>query len=266
MRATSYLIVVKAVTFINEPFILPIAHSQEDDSTAPISFRDAIKSASPAPLVGNEPRLVRFGPIGVEPKAEYRGRNKVLYTFDQAQASVASWGLRLLTFREVMERCIIPGLEGKLDDQQRPVVDDMFASDGEWVDNAFYLKDGTLYVSTGIAGLRWDAAAGEYDARGMTMSEQPRAYDVHGLAVDWNPIRKVGKTAPQLVVDLYGRPVEDLPSRIQQEGGVVLPPEDVVRPGGRGVNGDYLIAGTDYYIRAARGGKIFAPQETGVAR
>lgn len=59
-----------------------------------MSFWDAIRSASPAPLVGQQPRLVRFGPIGLEPKAKYQGRDKVLYTFDQAQASVASRGLQ----------------------------------------------------------------------------------------------------------------------------------------------------------------------------
>lgn len=172
-----------------------------------------------------------------------------------------------MTFREAMEHCIIPGLEGKLDDEQRPVVDGMLSNYGEWVDNAFYLKDGTLFVSTGVAGLRWNAAAGEYDARGMTVSEQPRAYDAHGLVVGWNPIRKVGEAAPGLVVDLYGRPVKDLPSRIQKNGGIVLPPEGVVRPGSRGNGGNYLNVGASYVgYGAARGGKNLAPQEMELTR
>lgn len=220
---------------------------------ASINYWEAIKSEAPAPSAG-EQGLVRFGPLGLEPRAEYQdGDKKVLYTFDQAQASVTSRGLHLPTFREVMAHVIVPGIEGSLTDEQLLVFKDMFRSYGEWFDNAFHLKDGMLYVSTGIGGLRWDTQARQYDASNMTVGEQPREYAAHNIVSGWNRLKRVAQVAPTLVVDLYGRSFDDLPARVQQDAGFYFPRKDVVCPVSRGNGVISLDASTDYHIWAARG-------------
>src|SRR3989344_1629333 len=109
-----------------------------------INYWSAIHTTPPT-LPAQAANLISFGPISFEPRAQYKGRDKQIHTFDQAKALVASKGLVLPTFRDVMEYCVIPGLEGKLNAEQQKVFSDMFASYGEWTDNAFHIVDDNLY-------------------------------------------------------------------------------------------------------------------------
>ena len=226
------------------------------------NFWDAISSAAPAPLATAQPSLVPFGPMSFEPRAEYQGDNKALYTFDQAQASVARRSLALPTFRQVMELVLIPLLEDKLDESQKAVARNMLASYGEWNDTALYRQLGVVFRANGIQGLIWNADANAYDARDM-MVDDVQLYAARNLEAGWNPLKKVAKTAPELVADLYSRPFDNLPRQMRENAGLYLPPEDVVRPVGRGGYGggvgvDYG-AGTVCSVRAARGAKKNVP-------
>ena len=230
-----------------------------------INFWEAIKRERPATHATPSSNLVHFGPISVEPKADYDRNEKRLYTFDQAQALVAGKGLVLPAFRDVMTHVIVPGLEGKLKGAQKEVFDDMFKSYGEWTDNAFYLDGDTFYVSAGITGLVWDQKASAYNATAMTVSELPKAYDRKGLVNGWNTLKDVAVAAPNLVNDLYGSEYNALPSRIKKNAGIYLPADKTVRPVGRGDDVViYLDAGGDYGYRAVRGAQKNIPSETKV--
>lgn len=200
-----------------------------------MNFMEAVKAATPS--TPTEP-LVAFGPLRVEARAEYSGSAKTLYTFDQAQAALATKDLVLPTFRQVMEHVIIPGLEHTLSPGQQNVFDDLFKSYGEWTDNAFYRKGNLLYVSTGIKGLVRNGA--DYCAGKMTVDATPTAYDITDLpSQEWLSLERVTKRSPALINDLYSKPFGQLPRRIKKDAGLYLPPEGVVRPVGRGV---YLVA------------------------
>ena len=221
-----------------------------------MKFHDAIKAATPATT--SEP-LVTFGPLRLQARAIYQGKEKTLYTFDQAQESVAAKGLVLPRFRDVMEHVIIPGLEGTLTKEQQPVFEDMFRSYGEWTDNAFYRQQNRLYVTTGNKGLIWNGK--EYDATAMTVDATPTAYDISGLpSQEWLALERVAKTAPALVNDLYSRPFKDLPRKVRNNAGLYLPRDGTVRPVGRGLNFNYLYADSSY-DGAARGVKFSVPSE-----
>lgn len=211
-----------------------------------MNFLDAIKHTTVPPA---EP-LVTFGPLRLEAHANYSGKDKTLYTFDQAQTAVHAKGLRLPRLQDVMRHVIIPGLEGKLTPEQEPVFDDFLTSLGEWTDNSLYRKGNTLYFGTRTYGFVWNGE--QYDTTNLGRSTVPAAHDIGDL-----PSREIlsldllAERAPALVTALYGRPFTDLPRRLQDNGGIILPPEGIVRP--TALADEHLIIGGAWDVSAARG-------------
>ncbi len=161
---------------------------------------------------------------------------KALVTYDQS--------LRLL--REAgYERHLRPveaftflaeGLEGKLNSKHKKVHDDMLISYGEWLSMAFERQGNTLITYLDPEGLVWDGTKYGKE-RGFSCSKQ-KEFDITGKPsqtyLDLNLFDE------QLVRYVYGRSFSDLPPKMKEgifRAGLYLPPDNEVRPVGRGVLG-----------------------------
>jgi hypothetical protein len=204
------------------------------------------------PMSAPTAELLTFGPLRLEDRARYTGRDKTLYTFDDAQTALALDGLVLPSVREVMEHLIIPGLEGTLTPEQQMVFDDLLTSYGEWTDNSLYRERNTLYFGTRAYRFVWNGK--QYDATNLRRSTTPAAHDSGDLpSGEILPLDLIAERAPALVTAVYGRPFTDLPRRLQNNAGISLPPEGIVRP--TALADEHLLFGCGYAwdVSAARG-------------
>lgn len=209
--------------------------------------------------------FVEFGPLVLEARAAYRGIEKGIFSFDEAQADLAARRLVLPSLRDVMLHVIIPGLEGTLSPVQQQCYEDLLTGYGEWTDNIFYRDGNALYIGTGVRGLIWNGT--RYDATTAEVRSFSVAYDITRLiSQDLVPLELVAKHAPALVMATYGRPYNRLPRRLQKEEGLILPADGAIRPVGLADQRPLVGCGWDHSAfrgaRCAKSVSVHAPAQT----
>lgn len=171
---------------------------------------------------------------------------KALFTFDKSCERVVNGGKRHALPAEVFS-LIIDVLEGKVSGALVSVKDDMFKSYGEWFDLVIKPENNTLHCYEHPRNVI--PITGDYDCSKMTFSNE-KQFPLNGLPLKtYIPIKDIAKKSPQMIIYVWSRPFEKLPSEIQKNAGLWIP--DHAQPVGRGYYGYYVIA--YYYVGASRG-------------
>ena len=185
---------------------------------------------------------ILYGDVTFEPRADYYGEDKRLYTFDKSLERVRAAGhVRHPRPSEVFS-LLIANLEDELTSEQESVAEDMLKSYGEWLSAAVETKtEGKIFSrekrSLSVYFdplLEWDGKKYVWK-NGTPTYAKKQEFDVTGRAAEtWIDL---GGFPDDFVLCMYGSQFKDLPPVMQQgdkRAQVYLPPDGQIWPVCRG--------------------------------
>ena len=178
---------------------------------------------------------------------------KKLLTFDQSLKRLIRAGYEGHPLPAEVFSLIIDGLEGKLSGQIQQTYEDMLTSHGEWLDISWETQGNKLIVCTHPRGLTLENS--EYIKKGFAYDQQ-KEFNITGKkSEEWLPLEDFDQ---DFTTFHYSRPFDQLPTQIQQNTSIYLPPEGQIWPAGRGggSNRFYCYYSGDGASRGVRAPKI----------
>jgi len=179
--------------------------------------------------------------VEFEPQSPRRsGGEKKLFRYDESLSSLRERGYERHPRPAEVFTLLADSLEEKLTPQDQTIVNDMLSSWGEWLSVAWERQGNILIAYLDPIGLVWDKSKFFYFKQDFQYTSQ-HVFDITDKnSQEWISLRDF---SDDFVEFHYGRKFDDLPAEIQQKAYILLPPEGVIRPAGRGGDGGCGVGG-----------------------